>query len=328
MGFSPLANMSRRIQPGGRQSPRNSVIKGFTIHHNAGVDAYGQASAAGREVSANYWITNDGVIIPNIDENMRAWTTGAVGYPEGANSDHRNITVEVSNSPEGVRNGSWAISAKAKTALEKLIGDVFKRHNLGTVKRGTWGGVAIHKDFVPTACPGGYIVNNLGSIIANAEKYRKGAGGGSSSGGSDISKKSVSQLATEVIQGKYGNGEARKKALGSRYAEVQKEVDKRMAASKKPAPAVNIEQLARDVIAGKYGNGQDRKNRLGANYAAVQARVDQILSGQNKPAAVNIDALARAVIRGDYGNGAERQRRLGSNYNAVQKRVNQILGIG
>lgn len=174
MGFSPLADMSRRISPGGRQSARNSRIRGFTIHHQAGVNAHGQASAPGREVSANYWITNEGVIIPNVDENMRAWTTGAAGYPGGAASDHRNITVEVSNSPEGVRTGSWAISAAARRALVNLIGDVFKRHGLGTVRRGTNGGVAVHQDFVPTACPGPYIMRNLGSIINDAEKARGG----------------------------------------------------------------------------------------------------------------------------------------------------------
>lgn len=41
----------------------------------------------------------------------------------------------------------------------------------------------------------------------------------------DIANKSVDELAKEVIAGKYGNGEARKKALGSRYSEVQKQVN-------------------------------------------------------------------------------------------------------
>lgn len=185
MGFSPLANMSRRIQPGGRQSRRNSRIRGFTIHHQAGVNAHGEASNPRREVSANYWITNEGVIIPNIDETMRAWTTGASGYPAGAASDHRNITVEVSNSPAGVRSGSWALSSAARKALTNLIGDVFRRHKLGTVRRGTGSGVAVHRDFVPTSCPGPYIMKNLSSIISQAERARKG---GSSGGGSTAKK--------------------------------------------------------------------------------------------------------------------------------------------
>lgn len=175
MVFSPLANASRRIPDVGRSSPRTAAVSGFLIHHNAGLDAFGQATAAGREVSANYWILNDGTILPNVDEQRRAFTSGAVGYPGGAEADHRCITVEVSNSPEGVRSGSWAISAAAQAALEQLIGDVFRRYDLGPVKRGTYGGVAVHRDFVPTECPGGYIMDRLPGIIRNAEAARTGA---------------------------------------------------------------------------------------------------------------------------------------------------------
>lgn len=170
MGFSKLANMRRRIPEGGRSNPRLSRISGVGIHHNAGVDAYGEATNPRRQVSANYWITNAGTIIPNIDENRRAWTSGMLGYPAGANADHRNITVEVSNSPEGVRTGSWAISAAALEALTKLIADVYKRHGLGKVKRGSRKGVGVHRDWVPTACPGPYIMKKLPSIIKAANE--------------------------------------------------------------------------------------------------------------------------------------------------------------
>ena len=176
MAFSPLADMSRRIPDGGRSSARKSAIKGFTIHHNAGVDAYGEATNPAREVSANYWITDAGVIIPQIDESRRAWTSGSASYPAGAASDHRNITVEVSNTKSGVKNRTWEISEAAEDALVRLIGDVFKRHNLGTVKRGQRSGVGVHRDFVPsTTCPGPYIMGRLDSIIARAEQARTGA---------------------------------------------------------------------------------------------------------------------------------------------------------
>ena len=41
----------------------------------------------------------------------------------------------------------------------------------------------------------------------------------------NIANKSVDELAREVIAGKYGNGDARKNALGSRYSEVQARVN-------------------------------------------------------------------------------------------------------
>lgn len=133
----------------------------------------GEATNPDREVSANYWISNSGVIIPHIDETRRAWTTGGPS-PAGAVADHRSITVEVSNSLEGVRTGTWAISPAARDALERLIGDVFKRHGLGKVKRSKTKGVAVHRDFQATSCPGPYIMANLNSIIKNAEKHRTG----------------------------------------------------------------------------------------------------------------------------------------------------------
>lgn len=336
MGFSPLADMSKRIPHGGRQSARASKITGFTIHHQAGVNSHGEATNPNREVSANYWITNEGVILPHIDENMRAWTTGAVGYPGGADSDHRNITVEVSNSPEGVRNGTWAISDAAWKALTNLIGDVFRRHGLGQVKRGLYSGVAVHKDFVPTACPGSYIMANLNRIIAEAEKYRSSSGGSTSTPPKPVNPgKTIAQLAQEVLAGKYGNGEERKRLLGSKYPAVQAEVNRILGISTAPAPAPapkpvekSIAQLATEVLAGKYGNGVDRQKALGSKYNAVQAEVNRRLGISSAPApSPNIGALAQAVLRGEYGNGAERERRLGSLYPAVQAEVNRRLGL-
>lgn len=177
MSFSPLASLEYRIPSGGRYSPRYRDISGFTVHHQYGVNAHGEATNPSREVSANYWVTNEGLILPHIDEIYRPWTTGDPNYPAGAESDHRNITAEVSNSPEGMRLGTFAISPAAKKSLEMLIGDVFKRHGLGKVFRGLYSGVAVHRDFVATECPGGYIMNNLSSIIENAENYRVGGSG-------------------------------------------------------------------------------------------------------------------------------------------------------
>lgn len=98
--------------------------------------------------------------------------------------------------------------------------------------------------------------------------------------------KSTEELAKEVIAGKWGSGEARKVALGSRYAEVQAKVNEllKTPSSAEPIPTQppNIEQLAQDVIAGKYGIGDTRKAALGANYDAVQARVNELLKARTE----------------------------------------------
>lgn len=87
-------------------------------------------------------------------------------------------------------------------------------------------------------------------------------------------KKSVSELASEVIAGKWSTGTERVRRLqaaGYDYKAVQDEVNRRL------NPAPNLEAMANAVIAGKYGNGQDRRNRLGANYDAVMAIVNKKL---------------------------------------------------
>lgn len=169
MGFSPLARMDLRLDDAGRRDSRKSGVSGVGIHHNAGVDAW-KSQPGSRTVSANYWIANNGDLIPQVDESLRAWTSGADGYPEGARADHRNITVEVSNSPEGVRNGTWAVSDAALKTLTALIADVYKRYELGEVKRGASSGVGVHSDWVPTACPGPYVMEHLPGIITAAEE--------------------------------------------------------------------------------------------------------------------------------------------------------------
>lgn len=90
--------------------------------------------------------------------------------------------------------------------------------------------------------------------------------------------KSVEELAQEVIAGKYGNGEDRKKALGDRYSEVQARVNEILAPA--PKPNVDILDLVRKTIRGDFGNGDARKNALGSNYAEVQKQVN--LNFQNK----------------------------------------------
>lgn len=84
--------------------------------------------------------------------------------------------------------------------------------------------------------------------------------------------KSVEELAKEVIAGKYGNGEARKKTLGDRYAEVQARVNEILAPT--PKPTVDILDLVKKTIRGDFGNGADRRKALGSNYDEVQRQVN------------------------------------------------------
>lgn len=164
----------------------------------------------------------------------------------------------------------------------------------------------------------GYSGNLDGDVFyGDATAWDKYAGGSPASGGSGGSTTtpsgSVLSLAVGVMQGKYGNGTARKQALGSRYDEVQDFINHISTAS--------AQTLAQEVLAGKYGNGDTRKTVLGSRYNEVQAIVNQ---GGKK----SIDEVAREVIRGEWGNGNARKQKLeaaGYDYETVQARVNALL---
>lgn len=136
--------------------------------------------------------------------------------------------------------------------------------------------------------------------------------------------KTATELAREVIDGKWGNGEDRKERLtaaGYDYKAVQAEVNRLLQPNKK-----TVDELAREVLDGKWGNGADRKARLtatGYNYDEIQAKVNELCRPKK-----TVDQLAREVIAGQWGTGLNRKNRLtqaGYDYAAVQKRVNELL---
>lgn len=86
------------------------------------------------------------------------------------------------------------------------------------------------------------------------------------------SGKNIDTLVKETLAGKYGNGEARKAALGNQYEAVMAVIN-----GKATTPKKTIDQLAQEVIAGKHGNGDERKKSLGSDYDTVQKRVTEIL---------------------------------------------------
>lgn len=97
-----------------------------------------------------------------------------------------------------------------------------------------------------------------------------------------VTKKSVEEIAKEVIAGKWGNGTDRKNRLesaGYSYSEVQVKVNELV----KGTTVTNkktVDEIAREVIKGKWGNGAARKTALakaGYDYKAVQKRVNELL---------------------------------------------------
>ena len=92
-------------------------------------------------------------------------------------------------------------------------------------------------------------------------------------------KKSIDEIAKEVIDGKWGNGAervSRLTAAGYDYATVQRRVNEML------HPKKSIDEIAREVINGDWGNGAVRVRKLvtaGYDPDVVQDRVNAILRG-------------------------------------------------
>lgn len=118
---------------------------------------------------------------------------------------------------------------------------------------------------------------NKGSAVKVGNKEHEVVAGVTAEKVPEVAK-SIDELANEVLQGAWGNGDARKTALtnaGYNYTEVQSRVNHLVSSSKK-----SIDAVAREVIQGKWGNGQERKDRLtkaGYDFSAVQKRVGELM---------------------------------------------------
>ena len=166
-----------------------------------------------------------------------------------------------------------------------------------------------------------------------------GVGGTSST---KPSEKDLTEIAQEVIAGKWGNGTDRKNRLTAAGYDPQAVQDKvnelcgvstgSGTTSTQPVKK-DLATIAKEVIDGKWGNGDDRKNRLtaaGYDAQAVQNKVNELLgAGGAQPAKKDLVTIAQEVIAGKWGNGTDRKNRLtaaGYDAQAVQDKVNQLLG--
>lgn len=168
MSNSSLVTVRVPAHPSNYTKGRNTRITDVTIHHMAGVlsaEACGNIFArAGRNGSAHYGIGNSGEVGQYVDEADTAWTNS--NWP----SNCRSVTIETSNSATG---GDWPVSDAAYNTLIKLVADIAKRNNLGTLVAGknlTW-----HSMFAPTTCPGDFLRARVEEIARKANEINGGS---------------------------------------------------------------------------------------------------------------------------------------------------------
>ena len=296
------------------------------VVHNTANDASARNEIAymisnGNEVSFHFAV-DDMEIIQGIPLNRNAWHAGDGGSGTG---NRKGIAIEICYSKSG---GERFIKAEKNAA--KFIAQLLKERNWSIDK------VTKHQDYSGKYCPHRTLDMGWDRFLNMIKAEMNGSGTANSE--STPSRKTVDQVAQEVINGAWGNNPARREKLeaaGYDYNAVQSRVNALLGGTTTATPSKKtVDQIAQEVINGAWGNNPARREKLeaaGYDYNAVQSRVNALLGGATTatPSKKTVDQVAQEVINGAWGNNPERRKRLeaaGYDYNAVQSRVNALLG--
>lgn len=195
-----------------------------------------------------------------LEVHFNAFNTSAYGSEIYITTNEKNQTVE-----EGIMS----------IMEEYFVNRGVKVNNFSVIKRVKDLGISsalLEVCFIDNKNDMTIYQNNKDSIINNvAQAIKNGFG---------VEEKvvllSVDQVAQEVINGLWSNGDTRKELLenaGYDYTTIQARVNELIIGT-------NLTIIAQEVINGLWGNGEERKTKLtaaGYNYDDVQALVNEIV---------------------------------------------------
>lgn len=202
-----ISSLTKRSIPNHEKydSRKGQKITRVNVHHWAGTQGGEQRMMdPDADVSCNYLILSNGDLVSNVPEEYRAWTSGYWA------ADAPAITVEVQNSDgsRGYRDDhpeAWPVSDAAYKTLINLIADVAKRYGWKSVTRDNVRG---HREFVATACPGGYLWHRLPDLATQAHSLlvtnKVPTGPGPSTGGNtggEVSKVTHTSAVDDGVPG-------------------------------------------------------------------------------------------------------------------------------
>jgi len=216
------------------------VLQSVEVIHN-----YHKNSLNYAGIGYHFYVRKDGQVYRGRPED----TIGAHAY--GSNSDSIGICAEGNFEKE-------TMSDAQRNSIVELLKYLTGKYSISKIQG--------HKDVCQTSCPGkNYPMQEIIDLVNKKDGTQ--------------ATKSIVDLAQEVIAGKHGNGEARKKSLGNLFDEVQAKVNE-ILLGKTVENKKSNEEIAKEVIKGVWGNGEDRKNRLknaGYDYNAIQKLVNKLL---------------------------------------------------
>lgn len=265
------------VSSGARPGIKMSKCIGITIHNtgnpDAGADAKNHATylkngGKNNQASWHFAVDENGAY-QSIPTDEIAWHAGDGGNGKG---NTQTIAIEICMNSDGNLTKATDNSAELAAQLLRergLSADALYQHH-------DWSGKNCPSQ-IRSGKP--YDWNTFKNKVksyyngsTSASKPSSGTGSGSSS-----SKKTISEIVDEVIAGKWGNGDARKKALeatGYDYDEIQAAVNKKMevsssASTKKPDQVLSVGSVVTSVamkLGSQGGVGYKKINDDGCVY--------------------------------------------------------------
>jgi N-acetylmuramoyl-L-alanine amidase len=120
---------------------RGGVLPDLVVLHYTGMDSCAVAHARlcdpVAEVSAHYLISEQGGVIPLVDEGLRAWHAGAGSWAGVTDVNSRSIGIELANM------GTEPFAHRQMAALETLLADVMTRWSIPAHR------IIAHSDMAP-----------------------------------------------------------------------------------------------------------------------------------------------------------------------------------
>jgi len=248
-----------------------------TFHHNGGNLTHAGVLAVWktRPASAHFDVDSHGRVAQYVHVKEYAWAVGNRGGNESS------ISIEMADETFAP---NWEVSETTWKSAARLAGWLFAH----VIKeKPTKNNVYYHHDWSATACPGPFMDKIRTELLGEVQKWyahfteSDEHSPSSPRPSTPIPRKSVRQIALEVIDGKWGTGDTRVKKLkdaGYDAKTVQAEVNRLLSSTTKPKRK-SINEIAHEVIDGKWGTGADRVARLtkaGYNASTVQKEVNRL----------------------------------------------------